>query len=1775
MAYTKDDIEKILSGEATFSYTGISTQPRYTASDIERIQNGEASFSYTGISPKRALIPEVKAPGAVAAAAPTPPKYQPGKNNLLNPLMVNRQQANPRQISMPLRTDVDMNRARQAAAGATRAAQKLKASPPVSSSGMIGSTGIRLPSVVAPKQSQPIGNTGIRLPVVEAKPEYKGALAVPSRPEGAPVSTAGKLLGAFGRGAAYGTERLGQGVLRAAEGVNDYLGSLGSRVLGLVSSNLGTNPNPISEGLDNYAKFLLDTDVAGGYGENIEQRHSPTDTMRMVGNLNEAGGAMLPAIATGGASASTAMIGLQAAGNAAAQAYHEGASLDRSLLYGTTSGLLEATIERISGGIPGLPEGAVTKIIKRVMDSPVAGKLVDILGEGGEEALSTFLDPYIRRAIYDGQAQNATGEEIVQSAAAGIVLSLVTQASMGGAEYFARRKEGGVNLPGVLEIARDGAVEYNQNGGEANARVPDQASSSVQAVGADREGVLGRFRAERQGDYTKISAGDGTKVYRFREPQEGILTDSQKGIIDQASIDGVKVHFSDGPIEMTTEAGKVSADPGGMYIGDGVILLTGDGESYRHELRHFMRDVIPEDVVKHVELIQFYTNTSSPRVAQYLQDMVDKYQQMNPRFKLEDIWDEISAGFYNDSSPEVWDGFFTDIDAVKNGNRQLDDAFKFYRKSGNHYGGQPEKPLLDQLKVERPQVEIPKVEQPKLRADDPIVRSINEAYGFSGESVSTTPPMATAENPTIKTPEPEIPEGFKERGYAESIRTKTDLPEELKNEFVSKPEIYKELSNRTTLERAENAMGEGVEAARNQFDALLSQKDPAAVPLGDMLAKAYMKDGNRDAAVEVLRQLSAKLTESGQFSQAAVINLLKNNPETALRYLQRQIDTMNAEGAKKFRNWEDFKLTDAEIDRFAGIDPGDTDAIKGTFDEIGKRIAREYPATVKEKLVEFSHVMMLLNPKTQVRNFLSNVAMLPMQRMSEKVSAVGQGAVHFFNPDFQPTQAFFVSEESRDIAREVYGTVEEQLGQNAAPKWENAALKGMRDKDVFKIGEYSPTAMLNKALPPDKQLEHSMMENVRRFTYRLLDLGDSPFVKKNFIDRLSSYIEARGITSASDVPPEAISTAASEAMKATFKDDNALASSIVYAKQKFGLAGEVLMPFTKTPANITMRAIDYSPAGLYTAWHTYVKNGRDAHLLIDNLSKGLTGTLLAGLGALLAHAGIITGKLSDNKREAAFQRQQGMQEYSIRLPGGTYISYDWAQPAATPLLIGAVISDEIAKEQKAGEFNLIEELPELTWKALTASGDAILNQSILQNIQDVLGGFGSPTENFANEFLELPQRLIPSVFGAAARVTDNTVRQTYSNGDMLGTQINRMRAKIPGMSAGLPASYDTWGHEISRSESVPGRLVQQLVAPWNSGSSGKTPLDDEIMRVYQSTGEEGVFPPKAEWSITYDGATTKLSNAEYSRYQKQLGDKSYEIVGGLFDEQAYRDASDAERAKMLQDAYEYANALAKMEAVGYKPKGWLEKALDAERRGVPADTYIAYKNAFSDLEGYEAPDGTYVSKQDQQAKMLLDDVTLTKKQKNLLDELMISDVTVIPRETKRDFSSPEALAISEMPEAARKLWEVPSVQKAVGSVENYEKVQKILAETGSDKDEYGNAVSGTAKPKAVREIASKLNVTSKNAEEIYNEVAVYKHSLGELSTKQRQSYEALSGKYRISEQRFLDCLNRAGVTEGTKGRNGKTISGSLKQNRYRALREMGLNDKAAKVFLSEVYRYKW
>lgn len=799
---------------------------------------------------------------------------------------------------------------------------------------------------------------------------------------------------------------------------------------------------------------------------------------------------------------------------------------------------------------------------------------------------------------------------------------------------------------------------------------------------------------------------------------------------------------------------------------------------------------------------------------------------------------------------------------------------------------------------------------------------------------------------------PEIPSGMKERGFAESLRTKSDLPTEVKQEFIDNPELYKSLSNETTVARAEEIFARGETEARNAFSDMLKTADPAAVPLGKMIADDLIAKGDRAGAVNVLRDMSAALTRSGQFSQAAVIALTKADPMTALQYIQRQVDTMNAAGAKKFgRKWNDFELTDAEIDAFKNIDPGDTQAVETAMENVGKRISKEYPVKRSEQALELWRIGMLLNPRTMIRNTLANAAMMPVQGTSGKVSALIQDITHWINPDFTPTQALHVSKESKTLASQVADNMRSVLsgdtkyyefqGQGAGAKGQtelNSLNQYARDKTIFK-GEIKSDWLsqlvdktayeLNKVSQKTAQQdlfsgmtsEKGILENTRQLTYGLLELGDAGFVDKFFRDRLASYIEARGIKSVNDVPPEAITTALDEAMKATFKDDNALTemlSSIKRSTNRVGGMGNFLLTFTKTPANIAMRIADYSPAGLASAAVKRVKGQTDAAQFIDDISKGLTGTGLMVLGAQLFKAGILTGPESDDKDEAAFMRTQGFKPNAVHV-GDKYYTIDWATPSASGLMMGAAVMAELEKNPDASFVD-----------ASVAAGKTALNTwvaaSPIKNFSDLFSSYEGLAGGVSDLLQGIPSGFIPSVVGATARTVDPVQRQTYSKGDWLGTLFGGMQAKIPGASKSLPAAYDTWGRPITRQNSTGEAAFAQFVSPGTLGNANESPIDNVILELFQDTGNNKVFPRKAGWSVTVDGESKSLTNREYSDYQREMGQMSYNIAEYLVPK--FDNLTDEQKVSVLDNAYSMAKDVAENELFGADLSRTTEKRME-------------------------------------------------------------------------------------------------------------------------------------------------------------------------------------------------------------------------------------------------------
>ena len=146
-------------------------------------------------------------------------------------------------------------------------------------------------------------------------------------------------------------------------------------------------------------------------------------------------------------------LGLNAGGNAMGQAINEGAGYNEAMTYGTLSGLAEAGIETLSGGlsnklmnVKGIfnPSNLTAKIGNRFLRG-AANTVLDVTGEGIEEVAAAFIDPILQRLTYDSSAPMATGEELWLSFRDSILPTLLMQG--GGValnkvnEYHAKQVE--------------------------------------------------------------------------------------------------------------------------------------------------------------------------------------------------------------------------------------------------------------------------------------------------------------------------------------------------------------------------------------------------------------------------------------------------------------------------------------------------------------------------------------------------------------------------------------------------------------------------------------------------------------------------------------------------------------------------------------------------------------------------------------------------------------------------------------------------------------------------------------------------------------------------------------------------------------------------------------------------------------------------------------------------------------------------------------------------------------------------------------------------------------------------------------------------------------------------------------------------------------------------------------------------------------------------------------------------------------------------------------
>lgn len=741
----------------------------------------------------------------------------------------------------------------------------------------------------------------------------------------------------------------------------------------------------------------------------------------------------------------------------------------------------------------------------------------------------------------------------------------------------------------------------------------------------------------------------------------------------------------------------------------------------------------------------------------------------------------------------------------------------------------------------------------------------------------------------------------KERGFSKNVRTDNAMEPKIRESFDTAPETYKQLANKDTLAKAEEIFARGLDEARGEVEQALgaaksgSKLAPEMVPLARMVANELSKNGNVESARRILADVATELTAAGQLGQAGRI-LRDSDPNAALASIQKSIDAINAEFEKQHKRskWR-AELTEAETQEILSTDFTESGAYERIYEKVATRLGKEMPSSVLEKLTEIRRINMLLRPRTQIKNVASNVPMIGLRKGAETLSIGIQSALTKTGlmKEADRTRGW-ASKEQRQLARDYYEANKADIN-GQSNKWDMKSM--LREKrTIFKGGaiEKAVSKMTGKEID-------SFGEALRQVTYSCLEKGDAPFVKSAFVDSLSQYCAAKGITTEAGITQEAIDFATANAMEATFKNANVIADIVNRAKRNsppaVSAAIDVLIPFTTTPANILFLMGDYSPVGFA---RMISKDGPATK--IDALSKASVGTAVMALGFALRSAGIITGGEDDDKDKAALDKATGQGTYSI----GGKVSYDWAQPAGSLLAFGAEIADAIkGQESWLSAF----------MNAIYTAGDSALNLSLFQNIISVLRGSGKPTQQIIDAIMEGgATQLVPGLAGDIAKIIDGTVRSTYTGGNVFNDIGAKVLSTTPGFSKKLPASVNVRGEENTRG-GLAARAFNMLLNPTNYTGGKRNDVDEEIYRLHDTTGGTSFFPSVSPYKIEYDNKLYTMNGKDRETFQKVQGQTYYELAKPLLDSEMYKALSDEQKADVLKSIRDYALDEAKRQLV--------------------------------------------------------------------------------------------------------------------------------------------------------------------------------------------------------------------------------------------------------------------
>lgn len=577
-----------------------------------------------------------------------------------------------------------------------------------------------------------------------------------------------------------------------------------------------------------------------------------------------------------------------------------------------------------------------------------------------------------------------------------------------------------------------------------------------------------------------------------------------------------------------------------------------------------------------------------------------------------------------------------------------------------------------------------------------------------------------------------------------------------------------------------------------------------------------------------------------------------------------------------------------------------------------------------EKLSTLQTGAQLLNFVTIGRNVIGNTAQMATEKLNKMVAVpvdwgfsklTGERTIKFF-PDNQESmfENFMMGGSSGwdnvsvtgtlssyDVRPDVFGKknplryITKSLGATLQ-SFDNVAYRAAYGDVVATYAENLGKAQgLTKA-----QIKEGMPKLIEQLDDQIHKLADDAGLYATFQDETllskAADITKKGLNKITDYPMEKLVEMGVLPKK--------------YSTQGFGL-GDIVLKYARTPANLVMRGIDYSPLGFLRATMelaplVFNKSKFNQFEATRALSRAITGTLgLTGMGYTLYKAGVLTGSYSRDKDLRSIEEQSGQGSYKVNWSGlGRFImsgfdkeaakfqkgdrlmDYQWLQPTAIALAIGVNFGkaqDEADPDTSGWQ---------VMQRAILGGLSTVLENPMVQGLSNVID---AGTEIIKNQDTSqakrivkgVPTTFIPTVLGQARTATDNNQRETRDE-SILKEMFNLIKNKTPGASKTLPIAYDSLGNERQRLQggkaNTVGQYLKSFFSPAKITKYEVSPDAKLVLDLLEESKDLKILPRMADRGLEVNDPVTGeskrviLSGKEYSQIQKSVGQQTTDML---------------------------------------------------------------------------------------------------------------------------------------------------------------------------------------------------------------------------------------------------------------------------------------------------------